>query len=121
MMFGLGLGWYLAVIIELILIGIFYNLLIEWASVKGFLEANQADAVMFWVALTLIGLAFLDWKAAKLADIALSDTGLPMWFGYKWSNAQARRREKEEKREKYLNKDDWSIPQAWLDKEEKRS
>jgi len=125
-MIGLGLGWYLAVIIELFLIGIFYNLLIEWASKKGFLEANQADAVVFWVALTLIGLALLDWEAAKLALIAFIATGLPMWFGYKWRYAQARRRELEEERKAYLEESNQLdlkglIDQVLIDKEEKKS
>jgi predicted tellurium resistance membrane protein TerC len=120
-MIGLNFGWFLAIIIELILIGILYNLIIEWASKRGYLEANLADAIVFWVALTLIGLALLNWNAAKLAFIAFTATGLPMWFGYKWRYAQARRREKVEKREEYLNKTDWSIPQDWKDIEEKKA
>jgi uncharacterized membrane protein len=120
-MIGLSFGLFLAVIIELILIGILYNLIIEWASNKGYLEANLADAVVFWVALTLIGLAFLDWNAAKLAIIAFCASGLPMWFGYKWRYAQARRREKVEKRVEYFNKNDWSIPQDWVDIDENKS
>ena len=102
-MIGQGFGLFLAVIIELLLFGILYNLAIEWASGKGYLEANLADAVMFWVVLTLIGIALLDWQAAKIAFIAFCATGLPMWFGYKWRYAQARRREMVEKREEYTN------------------
>ena len=115
-MIGLGFGWFLAIIGELLLIGIFYNLFIEWASEKGYLEANLADAVMFWVALTLIGLAFLDWEAGKLALIAFTASGLPMWLGYKWRYAQTRRREKETKREEYLKESDQLNVQDLVDK-----
>jgi len=117
MMFGLVFGFFLAVIIELFLIGIAYNLFIDWASKKGFLEANQADAIVFWVIFTLIGLALLDWRAALLAFITFSVSGLPMWLGYKWRYAQARRREKVEKREEYLKKNDWNVPKEWIDHE----
>jgi uncharacterized membrane protein len=74
---------------------------------------------MFWVVLTLIGLALLDWRAARIALIAFSATGLPMWFGYKWRYAQARRSEKEEKREEYSNGKNWNIPKDWIDREKK--
>ena len=115
-MIGLGFGWFLAVIGELLLVGIAYTLFIEWASEKGYLEANMADAVVFWVILTLVGLALLDWKSARLALIAFIASGLPMWLGYKWHYAQTRRREKEAKREEYLKESDQLNVQDLVDK-----
>jgi divalent metal cation (Fe/Co/Zn/Cd) transporter len=79
--FGVGNGHLLAVILGLALFGIAYNALVAWMERHHYTEGFLSLIVALGVMGTLIGLAFLNAKAALLALLAFGATGIPMIVG----------------------------------------
>ncbi len=75
----LGLFW--AVFGALLLFGLLYNALVAWAERQGYTEGYMSLIVALGVAITLAGLAVLDWRAGLLALLCFSASGAPMIAG----------------------------------------
>jgi hypothetical protein len=83
----------------LLIFGILFNTLIDWAERKRILDGYTAYAVALGVLVTLGGVAFLNWQAALLVLGAFIASGLPMLVGSTWRFMEARGKEKEYERQ----------------------
>jgi len=89
---GLRLGVILAVYSILFVFGFLYNMAVEWVERHGYDEGYTALMVVIGVAVTLIGVAFIDSIAAALTFGAFAASGFWMVIGSWWRYVQTRRR-----------------------------
>lgn len=72
--------------------GLLYNALVAWLERHGYDEGYTAILVVFGAAITLLGVAVIDWRAALLAFGAFASSGFWMVVGSWWRHVQARSR-----------------------------
>lgn len=80
-----------AVLLALIVFGVFYNAVVAWLIHHGYDEGYTWAIVAAGVAVTLLGVAAIDVRAALLSLAAFIASGLPMAIGSWWRHVQARK------------------------------
>lgn len=86
----------------LFLFGFLYNRFVEWLEKNNYDEGYTAFLVVGGVAVTLMGLALLDWQAALVALGAFAVSGFWMVVGSCQRHMQARRTAQKALRERRL-------------------
>lgn len=76
----------------LFLFGFLYNLIVAYLERRGYDEGYVSLLVVAGVAVTLGGVALLDWRAAALTLGAFACSGFWMVVGSWWRHVRARRR-----------------------------
>ena len=85
--------------LALFIFGLGYNALVGWGDRKGYLEGFTWLAVAVGCAVTLGGVAIIDWHAALITLIGFVASGIPMAFGAIVRYVTARRAEQERERQ----------------------
>ena len=83
------------VFVALFVFAVAYDVVVGWAENKGYIEGVVSLFVVFGVAVTLVGVAFIDFDAALLCFYAFVASGTPMIFGSLRRYVVARRKEQE--------------------------
>lgn len=95
-----------AVLFGLFTFGVLFNLAVEIAERRGWLEGYTALAVVAGVIVTLAGVALIDWRAAAISLICFIASGTPMVIGSAWRYIRAREKAQQNDRQAATLADD---------------
>ena len=76
------------VLLGLFMFGVLFNAFVTWLGERK--RGQTALLVVAGVAVTLLGVAVVDWQAAMWAALCFVASGSPMVFGEWWRNVVAR-------------------------------
>lgn len=88
-----------AILMALLLFGVFYNALVALADKHGYLEGFTWLAVCVGCAATLLGVALIDWHCALITLLAFMASGTPMASGAIWRYVRMRKAEQDRVRQ----------------------